>query len=164
VHAACLDLGLRQLPRPSVRAVLGIDRPTYASVHTTRARLSDSGGEVVHLMRYEPGEDVGLGELERIADEIQPGWREQEAARQVGQRRVVATDRPRPGAGMAGRPAVTVDDAPGLHVAGDWVGPDDLLGAAAIASGRAAGLAAARVAARGATPASTSSVPPLPVP
>lgn len=142
VHAACLDLGLDRLTTPGTRFILGADRPTYASIHTPKARLADHG-HLVHLMHYEPGDDVGVAQLETLADELQPGWRDHELARQVGQRRVVAFDRPQPGRGMAGRHGAAVDDLPGIFVAGDWVGPDDLLGGAAIASGRRAGLAAA---------------------
>jgi hypothetical protein len=40
-------------------------------------------------------------------------------------------------------------------VAGDWVGPDDLLGGAAITSGRAAGLAAAARTSTGVTSLAT---------
>jgi phytoene dehydrogenase-like protein len=143
VHAACLDLGLRRLPEPSVRFVLGTDKATYASVHTPGAHLADLG-HVVHLMYYEPGDRIDVSDLEVLADELQPGWRDHEAARQVGQRRVVAFDRPRPGLGLIGRPGPVVADLPGVFVAGDWVGPTDLLGTAAITSGKAAGLAAAR--------------------
>ena len=143
VHAACLDLGLRRLPKPSTRFVLGIDKATYASVHTPGARLADNG-HVVHLMYYEPGDDIHVCDLEALADELQPGWRNEAAARQIGQRRVVAHDRPQPGSGLGGRPRPIVEDLPGVFVAGDWVGPTDLLGTAAITSGKAAGLAACR--------------------
>lgn len=142
VHAACLELGLGRLPRPSTRFILGIDKATYASIHTPGAHLAEHG-HVVHLMHYEPGDDVGIVELEALAQELQPGWRDHELARQIGQRRVVAFDRPQPGTGLRGRPRVTATDQPGLFVAGDWVGPHDLLGGAAISSGKAAGLAAA---------------------
>jgi hypothetical protein len=57
-------------------------------------------------------------------------------------RLVVAHGRPEPATGNAGRPTVRVDDTPDVFVAGDWVGPDGLLGDAALASGRAAGKAA----------------------
>jgi phytoene dehydrogenase-like protein len=143
VRAACLDLGLRRLPEPSTRFVLGVDEATYASVHTPAARLADHG-HVVHLMYYEPDDQIGLRDLEALADELQPGWRTEEAARQVGQRRVVAFDRPQPGAGLRGRLGPIVEDLPGVFVAGDWVGPSDLLGGAALASGRAAGMSACR--------------------
>ena len=143
VRAACLDLGLRRLPKPSTRFVLGIDKPTYASVHTPGAHLAEDG-HVVHAMYYEPSDSIDVSDLEALADEVQPGWRDQEAVRQIGQRRVVAFDRPRPGSGLAGRPGPIVADLPGVFVAGDWVGPTDLLGTAAITSGKAAGLAASK--------------------
>jgi phytoene dehydrogenase-like protein len=143
VRAACLDLGLRRLPEPSTRFVLGVDGATYASVHTPAARLADHG-HVVHLMHYEPDDHIGLRDLEALADELQPGWRTEEAARQFGQRRVVAFDRPQPGTGLRGRLGPIVEDLPGVFVAGDWVGPSDLLGGAALASGRAAGISACR--------------------
>jgi predicted NAD/FAD-dependent oxidoreductase len=50
---------------------------------------------------------------------------------------------PRPGSGLAGRPAVKVASSPGLFVAGDWVGPTGLLADAAVSSGEAAARAAA---------------------
>ncbi len=143
VRAACLDLGLRRLPRSSTRFVLGVDKATYASVHTPAARLADHG-HVVHLMHYEPEDHIGVGYLEALADELQPGWQSEEAARQVGQRRVVAFDRPQPGTGLRGRPGSIVADLPGVFVAGDWVGPSDLLGGAALSSGKEAGLSACR--------------------
>jgi len=99
---------------------------------------------VVHLMHYEPDDTVGTADLEALADELQPGWRDEEMVRQVGHRRVVAFDRPQPGSGMSGRPGIGATGLPGILVAGDWVGPDDLLGGAALSSGRAAGRAAAR--------------------
>ena len=84
-----------------------------------------------------------MADLEALADELQPGWRDEEVARQIGHRRVVAYDRPQPGIGLRGRPGPIVPDLPGVFVAGDWVGPTDLLGTAAITSGKAAGIAAA---------------------
>ena len=124
-----------------MRFVLGVDRASYASVHTPNARLAEHG-HVVHLLHYEPCERIAVEDLEALADELQPGWREHEAVRQVGKRRVVAFDRPQPGSGLRGRPGPIVEDLPGVFVAGDWVGPTDLLGTAAISSARAAGLAA----------------------
>ncbi|HEX7459355.1 MAG TPA: hypothetical protein VF279_01915, partial [Acidimicrobiales bacterium] len=41
--------------------------------------------------------------------------------------------------GLRGRPAVGDTGTPGIHLAGDWVGPDGLLADAALASGYAAG-------------------------
>lgn len=146
VHAACLDLGLARLPRRDRQFALGIDRPTYASVHSAHAHLAERG-HVLHVMHYEPDPGIGVAELDAVAEELQPDFGSHERARQIGLRRVVAFDRPRPGAGLAGRPGPVVPDADGLFVAGDWVGPDDLLAGAALASGRAAGTAAAQRAA-----------------
>ena len=156
VHAACLDLGLRRLPRPSTRLVLGVDKASYANVHTPSANLAEDG-HVMHVSYYEPDKDIGLSDLESLADEVQPGWRATEVTRQIGHRRVVAFDRPRPGIGLPGRQSSTVDDLPRLFVAGDWVGPTDLLGAASVTSGKAAGLAAAAFASTN-RPALTPSV------
>lgn len=50
--------------------------------------------------------------------------------------------------GLAGRPPVTVPGAPGLLLAGDWVGDEGLLADAAVASGVVAGRSAADHAAR----------------
>lgn len=148
VYAACLDLGLARLPVPSRTAVFGIDRPTYASTHSRAARLVDGVGEVLHVARYEPDpDDDAAADVERIADEIQPGWRDVAEVRRLGARLVVAHDRPQPGRGLRGRPSCRVPELDGILVAGDWVGPDDLIGGAALASGRAAGEAAARAAA-----------------
>jgi len=41
--------------------------------------------------------------------------------------------------GLPGRPAVGATGTPGVHLAGDWVGPEGLLADAALASGAAAG-------------------------
>lgn len=146
VVAACLDLGLAaQAGR--TRSVLGVDRPSYAIAHTPSADLADNGGDVLHVMTYEPAVDdrgqAGVTELEVIADEAAPGWRTRELARQVGRRRVVAFDRPHPSEGLAGRQPVELSELPGAFVAGDWVGAEGMLGSASIASGRRAGLAAA---------------------
>jgi phytoene dehydrogenase-like protein len=145
VLASTLDLHLDRLPRPDRRLVFGLEEPLYFSVHTPSARLCDRG-EVVHLMRNGPWSPSARREMERLCDLAQPGWRAHVLAERFGHSRVVAHDRPRPGAGAAGRPGVAVADAPGVFVAGDWVGPEGLLADAALASGRAAGrLAAAGV-------------------
>jgi hypothetical protein len=71
---------------------------------------------------------------------------------------VVSHSLPRPGAGLAGRPSVAIDDQPGLFVAGDWVGGHGLLADASLSSGSAAGQAAA--AAAGAAAGDSASVAP----
>jgi hypothetical protein len=55
----------------------------------------------------------------------------------------VAGTMPRAGTGgMRGRPGVDATGSPGIHLAGDWVGPEGLLADAALASGHAAALRA----------------------
>jgi phytoene dehydrogenase-like protein len=142
VVVTTLDVALRSLPVPDRRITVGLDEPTYFSVHTPYARLADAG-EVVHLIWY--GESTGdpLVRLEWLLDRVQPGWQQQLADWRHGQRLVVAHGRPLPGRGLAGRPTTAVPDLPHVYVAGDWVGPDGMLADASFASGRAAGRAAA---------------------
>jgi phytoene dehydrogenase-like protein len=150
VYAATLDLGLRALPVPERRLVFGVDDPFYLSTHTPSAALAPEGGEVVHVMRYGVPDhaDSLRAELEAFVDDAQPGWRDELLAVRFNRRLVVAHGRPDPTTGNAGRPTPTIADTPNVFVAGDWVGPDGMLGDASLASGRAAGgLAAASAAA-----------------
>lgn len=149
-RAACLDLGLKALPRPKSRFVLGADQPLYLSVHSgIAAGLAPEGGATVHVARYLAPEDVGADaepELEALMDLAQPGWREQVVARRFLPSMLVAggIESARAG-GFAGRPPVQAVDVAGLLLAGDWVGADGHLAGASLASGRAAGQAAAQL-------------------
>lgn len=149
VYAACLDLGLSQLPEPQHNFALGLDEPLYLSVHSSAARLAPEGGALVHILRYlEPDRQLNKGlllaELEGFADLVQPGWRSYVRARQFFWKMPVMHSEPlaRFG-GLAGRPKIEVPGFPGLHIAGDWVGSHSLLSDAAAASGRLAGELAA---------------------
>lgn len=83
-----------------------------------------------------------------MLDSAQPGWREQVIHRRFMPALVVANDIPQAArGGLAGRPGPEVPDAPGLFVAGDWVGPEGMLSDAATASARAAAARAAAFAA-----------------
>ena len=138
VRAACLDLALERLPRPGANFVLGIDRPLYLSVHSAYAELAPEGRATVHVARYlapnESGNSVA-GELEELCDLAQPGWRELAVAQRflpelsVSNALVEAES-----GGLSGRPGPIVPDAPGLLVAGDWVGPEGMLADAALSS------------------------------
>jgi phytoene dehydrogenase-like protein len=144
VVASSLDLALRALPVPERRITFGLHEPIYLSVHTPYARLVPDGpGEVAHLLWYGETTEDPRPRLEALLDRAQPGWREQVVDARFGRRQVVAHDRPRPGAGFAGRAPVAVPDVPGLFVAGDWEGPEGLLADAVFASARAAGQDAA---------------------
>lgn len=147
VRAACLDVTLARLPRPAPTVVTGLDEPLYLSVHTTVAALAPPGGAVVHVARY-LGADaadpaVHRAQLEALLDQAQPGWRDVLVGARFLPNLAVATALPlAERGGLAGRPDVTVGGLPGVTAAGDWVGPEGLLGDASLASAeRAAELA-----------------------
>ena len=147
VRAATLDLGLRALPRPDHTFALGIDRPLYFSVHSATARLAPAGGALVHAAMYlgdDPGTPADVQRaLEEMVDRLQPGWRDVTAVKRFLPSMTVAHALPTAaGGGAAGRPAAVIAEAPGVYLAGDWVGPEGLLADAAFASARAAALAA----------------------
>lgn len=140
IELACLDLGLRSLPNPRATYALGIDRPTYFSVHSAAARLAPDGGATIHVAKYlsaaEPSDPAtDERELEEVLDRVQPGWRERVVTRRflphmtVSNALVTAT-----GGGCAGRPGPAVPGVPGLYVAGDWVGATGMLADAALGS------------------------------
>lgn len=144
VWVACLDLALSSLPCPERKFVLGIDRPLYMSVHSAAAQLAPPGMALVQIMKYQgPADDAEpnalADELEAFADRVQPGWRERLALRQFLPKMQAASAEVRADAGgLAGRPAVASPTAPGLLLAGDWVGYEGLLVDAVLASARCA--------------------------
>lgn len=82
-------------------------------------------------------------ELERVADTVLPGWRDQVLIERHLPRTVPVSALATPATGgLPGRPGVALPEAPGLFVAGDWVGPEGWLVDAAVASGAAAARAA----------------------
>lgn len=143
-RAACLDVTLRQLPRPRRLFGLGVDRPWYLSVHTKFARLAPEGLTTVSVAKYLPaGEpndpEADLHELEGMLDIVQPGWRGLETGRQFLPEMIVTTAVPRSDhGGIPGRPGPAVPGADGVFVAGDWVGPTGWLTNAALGSARLA--------------------------
>lgn len=150
VMAACLDVGLRRLPVPPRRLVLGIDHPLYFSIHSAVARLAPAGGATIHLAKYlrsggraDPRADER--ELENLLELAQPGWRDALVERRFLPRMTVTHALvTAAGGGLAGRPGPAVPGVRGLYVAGDWVGPEGMLADAALASAKqAAALVAA---------------------
>lgn len=144
VRAACLDLALDALPAPRSTFGLGIDAPLYFSVHSAVASLTPGRGALVHVAKYlDPAETPDaardLAELERFTDLLQPGWRDHVVHRRFLPHMTVThalvTAR---GGGLAGRPGPAVTGAPGLYVAGDWVGDHGMLADASFASARRA--------------------------
>jgi phytoene dehydrogenase-like protein len=144
VTAACLDLGLEG-HGPSL--TFGLDEPLYLSPHSPPGDLAPPGGSVVHVMRYGAREaEVDRSELRRYAGLA--GITDDQIVQERFLANMVVTHvLPQPELGLAGRPSVTVPGAPGLYLAGDWVGPTGWLADAALASGQRAGMLAAQVSA-----------------
>jgi hypothetical protein len=134
VRVACLDLGLRTLPRGAARVALSIDQPLYLSVHSVVARLAPAGGALAHVCKYLSGAGdaaTDRRELERFADLAIPGWREEaEVVRFLPRMTVTAAV-----FSQRGRPAVDELGIPGVALAGDWVGAEAMLADAAVATG-----------------------------
>ncbi|MDC0744509.1 phytoene desaturase family protein [Polyangium mundeleinium] len=152
VTAACLDVALSRLPQPRNTFALGIDQPLYFSVHSASARLAPEGGAVIHVARYGAPDDPRAGEreLEEVLEMLQPGAKHLVVERRYLPSITVAHDFPQAARGGArGRPGPAVPGAPGVFVAGDWVGPVGMLADVSLASGRAAAQAATRREAKG---------------
>jgi phytoene dehydrogenase-like protein len=139
LRTACLDLGLSALPRPDRAFALGIDRPTYFSVHSASARLAEVGA-TVHVMKYldpdatqDPRADEQ--ELEAVTDLMQPGWRTHVVAKRFLPNLVATNALVTAG---SRRPEADATGVPGAFVAGDWVGQEGMLADTALASAKKA--------------------------
>jgi len=136
-RTACLDVGLRALPRPDTTFALGVDAPLYFSVHSNAARLAPPGCVMLHAMRYlspddrrEP--DAHVRELEDWLELCQPGWRDVCITKRSLPDMIATNDIHRAAGGA--RPGPEVPGALGLFVAGDWVGAEGMLVDASFAS------------------------------
>lgn len=136
VRANTLDLALKRMPDGAEEFALGIDGPFYFSLHSGSAKLAPEAGAVVHIAKYlpvgEPSSRDAIVELEGIADLVMPGWRALEVKRQELRGMTVANGMPR---WDRARPGVALGDAPGLFIAGDWVGAEGMIADCAAASG-----------------------------
>jgi phytoene dehydrogenase-like protein len=136
VRANTLDLALTRFPEGGRDFVLGLDRSAYFSVHSKAAKLAPEGGAMVHVARYlapdEKADAHAVADLEEIADLAMPGWRKFEHKRQTLIGMVVSHGLPR---WDVARPDVAVPDAPGLYIAGDWVGDEGMISDCSAASG-----------------------------
>jgi phytoene dehydrogenase-like protein len=137
VTASCLDVALSKLPQPRHLFALGIDQPLYYSVHSAYAQLTPSGGALIHAAKY-GGDTAAEPELEKLLDDLQPGWRDVVVHRRFLPQMTVSNAVAEPAReGAARRPAPSTPIR-GLYLAGDWVGDDGILSDAALASARAA--------------------------
>jgi len=135
VEISVLDLGLSELPQRGRWFALGLDDATYLSKHSPPGYRD---GVLLSLGGYtrQPREL-----LEKVADAIQPGWRERVTFERFLPRMtaVSAIATPQTG-GLPGRPGVDLGN--GLFIAGDWIGSEGWLVDAALASAAAAARAA----------------------
>jgi len=142
-QAACLDVCLSRLPRRTAFA-LGLDEPTYLSVHSIAARLAPPGGAVVHVLRYLRAGEAHLPglhrqQLEHLLDLVQPGWRDVVVSSRFSPALTVTDEVPVVDrGGLPGRRPVVVERAAAVVRAGDGVGAEGMLIDAALASAAAA--------------------------
>jgi phytoene dehydrogenase-like protein len=144
VRAACLDVGLKTLPRPRANFALGIDRPWYLSVHSATAQLAPPRAAMIHVLRYLAAEESPdpksvRQELEGVLDLVQPGWRgvlvcRRELPMMCVASAVVSADQN----GATGRPGPAVPGIRGLYIVGDWIGQHGMLADASLASAKQA--------------------------
>ena len=144
IQAASLDVALTRLPEPKRLFALGIDAPTYFSVHSAYGKLAPAGGATLHVMKYlAPDREHNAreveGELTALLELVQPGWREGLVEKRflpamtVTHALITAEQ-----GGLAGRPGPEVPGARGLYVVGDWVGAEGMLADASFASAKRA--------------------------
>jgi phytoene dehydrogenase-like protein len=134
-----LDLGLSPGVRPRASFALGMTAPIYMSTPSAVANLAPEGAVLAHLVRYLGPEEAPkietISELERLADDLLPGWRSHETRRQRLVGMTVSHDIPR-WQTRGRRAEARVADAPGLYLAGDWIGDHGMLADASAASAR----------------------------
>jgi phytoene dehydrogenase-like protein len=142
VRMACLDVALSRRPAgPS--GVFGTDEPLYLSVQSDTSDVAPEGGAVVQVARFLPAggsaPDGTRDRLEALLDQVLPGWREAVVhARYLPELTVTHDACLAAAGGRRARPGPSVPGAPGLFVAGDWVGTRGTLSQASIASASAA--------------------------
>jgi phytoene dehydrogenase-like protein len=154
VRAACLDLVLASPPK--VTFALDLDHHGYYSLHTpvtpvTSPVADPSSGDraLVSLARYRRPDEKADADGDRAT--LRAFARRMGVETTLAERylhdMVVTHGMPLAArGGLAGRPRVDALGAPGLLLAGDWVGPTGLLADAALSSGRDAGQLAADIA------------------
>ncbi len=138
VRAAVLDVAVRADATIAAPFVLGVDRPTYASVHSACADLGP--GHLIHAVSYlRDGAAATDGELEAEVDRLCPSWRDH-----VVHRRYLPAITVCSAVDLAARRRPSVDVAAPVWVAGDWVGAEGQLADASAASAARAAAGIAR--------------------
>lgn len=127
-YAICLDVCLKKLPNPDTTFALGIDEPVYYSVHSTAAHLAPAGSAMVHVAYYsgsnksEPSQEA---RLEKLLDQLQPGWREQLVFKRFLPHMAASFGTPL--ARLAGTPGLespVIPELENVYICGDFVGKE----------------------------------------
>ena len=138
VRAATLDVALDALPRPENLLALGLDEPTYLSVHSAVAKLAPAGGALIQVARYLGPEENGADFrncLENLLDLTQPGWQNHLVHQRFLPHMIVANRTPLAAeGGLTQRPEVQLTNR--IFLAGDWIGSKGWLAEASFISGR----------------------------
>jgi len=147
VHAACLDIAIAKLPEAKATFALGMDEPSYFSVHSATAHLAPTGGGLAHAAFYlAPDHKAAVDEeaqLEALVSKLQPLWQSTVVHRIFRPQALVSYWLPQAhNGGLQGRPEERASE--GMFIAGDWVGAEGILSDAAVASGQRAARAAVK--------------------
>ena len=142
VKAACLDICLSELPYPEKTFALGVDEPVYYSVHSSAAKLAPGNGALIHLAYYLKGGETGTHQiekrLEKVMDDLQPGWREKLVYKRYLANIVVTHKLLTVKNAKLGGYWTEKTNEPDVFRAGDWVGAhplaDGSLGSAKVSS------------------------------
>ncbi|HDX9630163.1 TPA: FAD-dependent oxidoreductase [Bacillus cereus] len=144
VTVAALDIGLRRLTNPTHQFALGLDQPIFFTNQSRAAKLSKDGAIAVSLIKYHNPvlkmnhihEDKE--QLESMMELLHPNWKREVVAQQYLPKITVVHDFPH--IDRVEKPGPNIPEMPGVCVAGDWAGHDEILADAAVASGKRAAL------------------------
>ncbi|WP_088294167.1 phytoene desaturase family protein [Bacillus mycoides] len=144
VTVAALDIGLRRLTNPTHHFALGLDQPIFFTNQSRAAKLSEDGSIVVSLIKYHnPVLELNhiqeeKEQLENMMELLHPNWKREVVAKQYLPKITVVHDFPH--IDRVEKPGPNIPEMPGVYVAGDWAGHDEILADAAVASGKRAAL------------------------
>ncbi|MEA1011073.1 MULTISPECIES: NAD(P)/FAD-dependent oxidoreductase [Bacillus cereus group] len=144
VTVAALDIGLRRLTNPTHHFALGLDQPVFFTNQSRAAKLSEDGSIVVSLIKYHnPLVEINdfhddKEQLKNTMELLHPNWKREIVAQQYLPEITVVNDFPH--IDRVENPGPNIPEMPGVYIAGDWAGHDELLADAAVASGKRAAL------------------------
>ena len=140
ITVAALDIGLKRLTNPTHQFALGLDQPIFFTNQSRAAKLSEDGAIVVSLIKYHNpvveinhfNDDKDL--LEKTMELLHPNWEREVVAKQYLPNITVVHDFSH--IDRIENPGPNIPEMPGIYVAVDWTGHDELLADATVASGK----------------------------